>query len=65
MELCKLCGKPTSQLHKVMEAYVIAVIKKQNPEWVESDGSCPTCIDVYKRLHAAGRQAVPEDPAVY
>ena len=53
MKLCPLCGQPTSQLHRVVEQYVISVIRRENPDWIEADGSCPACIEYYNNLDDA------------
>jgi len=50
MEYCKLCDKPAEILISQIEASVLEMIKKNNPEWVEEDGSCEKCISHYKNL---------------
>lgn len=62
MELCPICGKPTNQLHRVVETYVISVIRKKNPDWVEADGSCRACIELYKDLNDAV-EGIPTTPS--
>ena len=50
MEHCKMCNDFTDELVMEIEASVLAMIKKNNPEWVEADGSCQKCVAHYKSL---------------
>ena len=50
MELCKLCDKEAESLENLVESSLIEMIKKNNPDWVESDGSCTACVSYYKSL---------------
>ncbi len=50
MDPCKLCDDSTDDLVKDIEASVIDMIRKQRPEWVETDGSCKKCISYYENL---------------
>jgi len=50
MEHCSLCDSETETLEQKIEASVIEMIKKNNPEWVEDDGTCTACLAYYKNL---------------
>ena len=50
MEYCKLCDKPAEVIVKQIEASVLDMIKNNNPEWVEEDGSCEKCVSYYENL---------------
>ena len=50
MKHCILCDKETGTLEHEIESSVIEMIRKNNPEWVEDDGSCKTCIAYYMSL---------------
>ena len=50
MEYCKLCDKPAEVIVEQIENSVIEMIKKNNPEWVEDDGSCEKCVSYYQNL---------------
>jgi len=50
MEYCKLCDKPATDIVKQIENSVLEMIKKNNPEWVEDDGSCEKCVAYYEKL---------------
>lgn len=55
---CPLCGSlvPISQIRvhaieddkRFKEGMLIARIKADHPEWVETDGACPKCIEYYR-----------------
>lgn len=51
--ICPLCREEADELHYEFEQYVLDVIKKEHPEWVESDGTCPRCMDYYRSLDNA------------
>ena len=50
MEHCILCDKDSETLEHKIESSVMEMIKKNNPEWVEDDGSCTACVAYYKSL---------------
>ena len=50
MEYCKLYDKPAEVIVKQIEASVLNMIKNNNPEWVEEDGSCEKCVSYYENL---------------
>ena len=45
-------------LEEQVEASVIDMIKTNNPEWVESDGSCEKCMEYYERLEEMVEQDI-------
>jgi len=57
---CPLCGEivPVGEVRKhaaeddvrFRDGMVIARIKQDHPEWVESDGACPKCVEFYQKL---------------
>lgn len=51
---CSICGEAVrpedADLHILAEDWVIEAIRKTHPEWVEVDGACPRCIDLYRKL---------------
>ena len=47
---CSICNESTDSLEEQINASVIEMIKKNNPEWVETDGSCKKCADHYENL---------------
>lgn len=51
--MCPLCSEEADELLYEFEQYVLDVIKKEHPEWVESDGACPRCLDYYRSLDSA------------
>ena len=50
MESCKLCGKEVDSIVHEAEQIVLKMIKRMNPNWVQSDGGCEKCIKYYKNL---------------
>lgn len=56
MSGCQLCEDCSEQLVKEIEASVIDMIRKQRPEWVESDGTCEKCVSYYQNLDKAIEQ---------
>ncbi len=50
MQRCSLCGKQADIVHIEAEQYILDVIKKDHPEWVNKNGSCKACMDYYKKL---------------
>ena len=53
MITCKLCDENGECLDQEIEDIVIEMIKKENPQWVESDGACTRCISHYSGLDDA------------
>ncbi len=61
--VCPLCGEVITDAELLIHAVkhdqqfrdgkIIARIKQDHPEWVESDGACPKCIEYYQQT--AGR----------
>lgn len=50
---CSLCKNETDDLYQIAEQAVLDMIKKDNPEWIERDGTCEKCIEYYKSLDDA------------
>lgn len=50
MEACSLCDEQTENIIDIAEDWLIDAIKKAHPEWVQSSGCCPKCIDYYSSL---------------
>ncbi len=52
--VCPICGRAISEDHALIhvkaEEYLLSLIKKDHPEWKESDGTCPECIAYYRKL---------------
>jgi hypothetical protein len=55
---CSLCGTTVPEesfyAHRRMEKAIIDLIKKKNPQWVETDGSCARCFEYYRTLAEEG-----------
>jgi hypothetical protein len=53
-KVCPICKKEVDAA--VMrtcvdaEKWVVEQIRKNHPQWVSSDGSCPKCLDYYRNL---------------
>ena len=50
MENCSLCNEKTYNIKDIKEEWLIDAIKKDHPEWVQSSGACPKCIEYYSNL---------------
>lgn len=54
MRNCPICGSQlapeSAALHVMAERWVIEQIREDHPEWVESDGACPKCLEFYSKL---------------
>ena len=59
MTACPLCSQevPVTELrahvteeNEEIRAYIISAIKKNNPQWVASDGTCNKCWEHYREL---------------
>lgn len=50
---CTLCNNEANDLYRIAEEYVLGVIKKEHPEWVEENGACQKCVEHYKALDHA------------
>jgi protein-disulfide isomerase len=51
---CPLCKKEVDekliQTCADAEKWVVGQIKKNHKDWVAADGSCPQCLDYYRKL---------------
>jgi len=50
MKQCNICKEDTPTLESKIEASVMDMIKRNNPNWVESDGACTKCTIYYKKI---------------
>ncbi len=54
MVRCPRCGENIQESillpHVKAEEYLIELIKRDHPNWVQSDGKCPPCVDYYRTL---------------
>ena len=52
--LCSICGATVrpedAEVHILAEDWVIEQIRSAHPQWVESDGACPKCLELYRNL---------------
>ncbi len=52
--VCRICNRTVSEAHALAhvkaEEYLLGLIKKDHPEWKESDDTCPECIAYYRKL---------------
>ena len=51
---CSICGADVPaeslEIHRLAEEYIRERIRAEHPEWVESDGACPKCLEFYQAL---------------
>ncbi|HAJ56201.1 MAG TPA: hypothetical protein DCL35_00335 [Candidatus Omnitrophica bacterium] len=51
---CQICDRVVDEAsaltHIKAEEYLLSLIKKDHPEWSETEGACPECINYYKEL---------------
>lgn len=61
---CPLCGDAVEQLifnfHRAEENAIIKKIKEAHPAWVETDGVCSRCVDLYHSEILLEKKLVPE-----
>ena len=50
MEDCVLCNETVESLEEQIDAVVIDMIRKNHPDWVETDGSCEKCASYFASL---------------
>ena len=50
MDNCVLCKEDAPSLDEKIEDLVMDMIKRNNPNWVESDGACKRCVVYYENL---------------
>jgi len=52
--VCQICDRSIDEAsaltHVKAEEYLLHLIRKDHPEWKESKGTCPECIDYYRQL---------------
>ena len=51
---CQICDRTVDEsnalTHIKAEEYLLNLIKKDHPEWKETHGACPECINYYREL---------------
>jgi len=56
---CPICNKmmeeETIKACEDAKDWVVKAIKRDHPEWVASDGSCPRCLSYYNNLGQKSR----------
>ena len=50
MTPCKLCDGDAMAIVHIAERWLLDLIRRENPLWVERDGACPKCIEYYRDL---------------
>ncbi|MDX8402825.1 MAG: hypothetical protein R8K54_00270 [Mariprofundaceae bacterium] len=50
MAICPLCGKERDTEEHEVEHYVLKLIRKDHPDWMEKDGACKLCIEYYQHI---------------
>ncbi len=55
MPVCKLCNKDIDSLYHITEQFMLDMIQRDHPDWVEKDGACLPCVEYYKDLDDAVR----------
>ncbi|MDC0435132.1 hypothetical protein OAM69_05770 [bacterium] len=50
MEDCVLCNETVESLEEQIDAVVMDMIRKDHPDWVETDGSCKKCTSYFANL---------------
>jgi hypothetical protein len=52
--VCHICNREINEkialTHIKTEEYLLGLIKKDHPEWKESDPACPQCVSYYREL---------------
>lgn len=49
-DICPLCNKPVDSIEHITEQWLLDVIRKEHPEWIEKNGLCTKCIAYYRNL---------------
>ncbi|MBI3990388.1 MAG: hypothetical protein HY347_12330 [candidate division NC10 bacterium] len=56
---CPICGDLVNEelmyLHFERERWLVRRILEKHPEWVESDGACPKCIEAFRTMDSEGK----------
>ena len=51
---CKICEREIDEFasiaHIKAEEYLLGLIRRDHPEWKESDKTCHNCLDYYRKL---------------
>jgi len=52
--ICKLCGKTvhgnTQAMHEAIDEWLLQKILLKHPEWKQSDGACPQCLEAIRSM---------------
>ena len=51
---CQICGKMIRKEHSLehvkAEEYLLGLIKKDHPQWKQTESTCRECIEYYRKL---------------
>jgi len=47
MSYCNLCNQESNESTHNIKHFVMEFIAKSYPSWIENDGSCPKCENLY------------------
>jgi hypothetical protein len=51
---CQICEREIDEFagiaHIKAEEYLVELIRKNHPEWQEDKGTCPKCLEYYRKL---------------
>lgn len=57
---CPICKDQVDRLqypmHEAVDRVVLEWIRQQHPEWVDEEGLCPRCLELYRRMKESQRQ---------
>ena len=48
MAICPLCHEQSEDITCTAEQWLLDLIARENPTWVQSDGACPKCEAQYR-----------------
>ncbi|MFQ5743614.1 MAG: hypothetical protein ACE5HV_08495 [Acidobacteriota bacterium] len=58
MVTCPLCAQSVEELeyalHESVDRVVLDWIRRQHPDWVDEDGVCKRCVDLYRAMKSSG-----------
>ena len=57
MAVCPLCHQDAEDVTVTAEQWILDLIARENPTWVQSDGACPRCVELYREK---GEKDAPE-----
>jgi hypothetical protein len=51
---CQVCNRDIDDVvgmaHAKAEEYLLNLIRRDHPEWKETEATCPKCLEYYRRL---------------